>query len=170
MSHALERPSGPYQPCPTLGHLRHGPGAFPGRVREGRLEARRHHLDTSRHEDTTWTPLGSTFFPAEQPLRQGHPRRTEGLSERTATRPSRRSLAAALAAEKRWARAALGAIGDAVLTIDLRGTVTYMNRVAETLTGWSQRQAIGAPLSRVFPLVDGTVVIVLVVPSALGLR
>ncbi|WP_281380756.1 diguanylate cyclase domain-containing protein [Halomonas fontilapidosi] len=39
--------------------------------------------------------------------------------------------------------------------IDLRGTVTYMNRVAETLTGWSQREAIGAPVSRVFPLVDG---------------
>ncbi|WFM70676.1 diguanylate cyclase [Halomonas sp. CKK8] len=106
-------------------------------------------------EGTAWTPLGSAAFPAEQPLRQGHPPRTEVLPERTATRTSRRCLAAALEAEKRWARAALGAIGDAVLTIDLRGTVTYMNRVAETLTGWSQREAIGAPLSRVFPLVDG---------------
>lgn len=99
--------------------------------------------DDSMIEGTTWTPLGSTPFPAKQPLRQGHPPRTGGLPERTATRTSRRYLAAALAAEKRWARAALGAIGDAVLTIDLRGTVTYMNRVAETLTGWSQRHAIG---------------------------
>ncbi|MEQ6890083.1 diguanylate cyclase [Halomonas sp. CS7] len=111
--------------------------------------------DDSLLEGTIWTPLGSASFPAEQPLRQGHPPRTEALPERTATRTSRRCLAAALEAEKQWARAALGAIGDAVLTIDLRGTVTYMNRVAETLTGWSQREAIGAPLSRVFPLVDG---------------
>lgn len=106
-------------------------------------------------QDTAWAPLDAASFPAEQPLRQGHPPRTEVLPERTATRTTRRCLAAALEAEKRWARVALGAIGDAVLTIDLRGTVTYMNRVAETLTGWSQREAIGAPLSRVFPLVDG---------------
>ncbi|MGM0536128.1 MAG: diguanylate cyclase domain-containing protein [Pseudomonadota bacterium] len=55
----------------------------------------------------------------------------------------------------RWAMVALDTIGDAVLTIDLRGTVTYMNQVAEALTGWSQPEAIGTPLSRVLPLVDG---------------
>ncbi|MDW7745735.1 diguanylate cyclase domain-containing protein [Halomonas sp.] len=111
--------------------------------------------DDSILQGTAWTPLDSAAFPAEQPLRQGRTPRTEYLSERTATRTSRRCLAAALEAEKRWARVALDAIGDAVLTIDLRGTVTYMNRVAETLTGWSQPEAIGAPLSRVLPLVDG---------------
>ncbi|MDN3525887.1 diguanylate cyclase [Halomonas sabkhae] len=62
---------------------------------------------------------------------------------------------ASFPAEQRWARAALDAISDAVLIIDLRGTVTYMNREAETLTGWSLREATGAPVSRVLPLVDG---------------
>ncbi|MGR4069495.1 diguanylate cyclase [Halomonas sp. LR3S48] len=64
-------------------------------------------------------------------------------------------MAAALDAEGAWARVALNAIGDAILTIDLHGTVTYMNRVAESLTGWSETEAIGKPLSRVFPRVDG---------------
>ncbi|MCL7939735.1 diguanylate cyclase [Halomonas sp. ATCH28] len=106
-------------------------------------------------QDTAWTPRNSTSFPVEQPLRQGHTARTGYLPERTATNASGRDLAAALDAEKAWARVALDTISDAVLTIDLQGTVTYMNRAAETLTGWSQPEAIGAPLSRVFPLVDG---------------
>lgn len=111
--------------------------------------------DDSMLQGTAWTPLDSASFPAEQPVRQGHTPKTEYLPERTATNVPGRGLSAALDAEKRWAQVALDAIGDAVLTIDLRGTVTYMNRVAETLTGWSQPEAIGAPLSRVFPLVDG---------------
>ncbi|WP_204758425.1 diguanylate cyclase domain-containing protein [Halomonas urmiana] len=111
--------------------------------------------DDSMLQGTAWAPLDSAPFPAEQPLRRGHTPRTEVLPERTATHASRRGLTAALDAEKRWARGVLDAIGDAVLTIDLRGTVTYMNRVAETLTGCSQPEAIGKPLSRVLPLVDG---------------
>ncbi|MDR5893592.1 diguanylate cyclase [Halomonas mongoliensis] len=57
--------------------------------------------------------------------------------------------------ERAWARVALDAVTDAVLTIDLQGMITYMNRMAETLTGWSGPEAIGHPLSRVLPVVDG---------------
>lgn len=106
-------------------------------------------------QGTPWTPFPSTPLRAEPPVRQVHTSRVEDLSERQATNAARRDVAAALDAEKAWARVALDAIGDAVLTIDLHGTVTYMNRVAETLTGWSEPEAIGKPLSRVFHLVDG---------------
>jgi diguanylate cyclase (GGDEF)-like protein/PAS domain S-box-containing protein len=95
-------------------------------------------------QSTAWTPQPSAFLRAE-PVWQGH----------TQANALRRAASAALDAEKAWARAALNAIGDAVMTIDLHGTVTYMNQVAETLTGWSEPEALGKPLSRVFPLVDG---------------
>ncbi|MBE0489324.1 MAG: diguanylate cyclase [Halomonas sp.] len=77
------------------------------------------------------------------------------------TKASRRDVAVArhsdavpVNIEKPWARVALDAVVDAVLTVDLQGTIIYMNRVAETLTGWSELEAIGKPLSRVLKLVD----------------
>jgi PAS domain S-box-containing protein len=105
-----------------------------------------------------WTPLPVAALPAEQPLRQGLHPTGDATSERKATTATRRDVAAAVApeTERAWARVALDAICDGVLTIDLQGRITHMNRVAETLTGWSPPEAIGKPLSRVFPLVDGT--------------
>ncbi len=46
----------------------------------------------------------------------------------------------------------LRSIGDAVVATDLRGCVTFMNPVAETLTGWKQDEASGKPLHDVFPI------------------
>jgi PAS domain S-box-containing protein len=51
-------------------------------------------------------------------------------------------------------RVTLGSIGDAVITTDLEGRVTYLNPVAESLTGWSQRDALGHPLDAVFRIVN----------------
>jgi PAS domain S-box-containing protein len=51
-------------------------------------------------------------------------------------------------------RATLASIGDAVITTDIKGRVTYLNDVAASLTGWTQRDAIGQPLRAVFMLRD----------------
>jgi PAS domain S-box-containing protein len=51
-------------------------------------------------------------------------------------------------------RVTLRSIGDAVITTDIAGHVTYLNAVAETLTGWTQREATGQPLDRVFRIVN----------------
>ena len=53
-------------------------------------------------------------------------------------------------------RVALRSIGDAVITTDTGGFISYMNGVAESLTGWSLADAAGRPLDTVvsaFPLV-----------------
>jgi len=50
-------------------------------------------------------------------------------------------------------RVTLGSIGDAVITTDTDGAVTYLNAVAESLTGWSQAEARGLPLERVFQII-----------------
>jgi PAS domain S-box-containing protein len=56
----------------------------------------------------------------------------------------------ALAAEKERLAVTLRSIADGIVTTDLDGTVLSINRVAETLTGWTQQQAAGQPLSTVF--------------------
>ncbi len=48
----------------------------------------------------------------------------------------------------------LNAIGEAVLSTDQSGHVTYLNPIAETLTGWSAREAAGRPLCEVLHIVD----------------
>jgi PAS domain S-box-containing protein len=50
----------------------------------------------------------------------------------------------------------LASIGDAVLVADREGRVTFMNRVAEALTGWRAETASGHAESDVLPLVDET--------------
>ena len=51
-------------------------------------------------------------------------------------------------------RVTLGSIGDAVITTDTDGHVTYMNRVAESLTMWTRAEAIGRPLTTVLPIIN----------------
>src|ERR1700730_8000691 len=61
-----------------------------------------------------------------------------------------------LFAEKERAQVTLNSIGDAVLSTDISGNVTYLNVVAEHMTGWSREEALGHPLQDVFQIVDGT--------------
>jgi diguanylate cyclase (GGDEF)-like protein/PAS domain S-box-containing protein len=58
--------------------------------------------------------------------------------------------------EKDRAQVTLNSIGDAVLSTDILGNVAYLNVVAEHMTGWSKKEAVGHPLSDVFQIVDGT--------------
>lgn len=51
-------------------------------------------------------------------------------------------------------RVILASIGDAVITTDLFGRITFMNPIAERLTGWPQDEAIGQPLEQVFRIVN----------------
>jgi PAS domain S-box-containing protein len=51
-------------------------------------------------------------------------------------------------------RVTLGSIGDGVITTDVEGRVTYLNSVAESLTGWKQQDALGHPLETVFRIVN----------------
>jgi PAS domain S-box-containing protein len=51
-------------------------------------------------------------------------------------------------------RVTLASIGDAVITTDVQGNVTYLNVVAESLTGWTLAEARGRPLGDVFGIVN----------------
>ncbi len=47
----------------------------------------------------------------------------------------------------------LKCIADAVIVTDTNGTITYINPIAETLTGWHQEEAVGRPLSDVYHVI-----------------
>jgi len=51
-------------------------------------------------------------------------------------------------------RVTLASIGDAVITTDTEGRVTFLNPVAESLTGWTQDEAAGVSLENVFRIVN----------------
>lgn len=53
-----------------------------------------------------------------------------------------------------WCRVTLASIGDAVITADINGGVTFLNPVAQSLTGWTLEEAAGQPLNRVFRIIN----------------
>jgi PAS domain S-box-containing protein len=59
----------------------------------------------------------------------------------------------ALHEQRDWLLVTLSSIGDAVITTDCEGRVTFLNPVAESLTGWTQ-EAVGQPLASVIGLLN----------------
>lgn len=58
--------------------------------------------------------------------------------------------------EKEFAQITLASIGDALITTDEHGIVTYLNPVAERLTGWTLQSAAGRESWEVFRIVSET--------------
>ncbi len=94
-----------------------------------------------------WARLNAATMGDGRQVR-GHVQTVEDISERKAAED-------ALFEEKERAQVTLNSIGDAVLTTNLAGDVTYLNQVAEQMTGWSREEAVGRQLSEVFRIVDG---------------
>ena len=51
-------------------------------------------------------------------------------------------------------RVTLQSIGDGVITTDYTQRINYINEVAESLTGWSHKDALGQPLEKVFNIIN----------------
>lgn len=67
---------------------------------------------------------------------------------------ARRRAEEALRKQSDWLRVTLSSIGDAVISTDIEGRVTFMNRVAESLTGWSEAEALGHSLTDIFQILN----------------
>ena len=76
-----------------------------------------------------------------------------GALERRKAQTLLRSSEEELAAEKERLLVTLRSIGDGVITTDTGGKVVLLNTVAEALTGWSEQEALGRPLSDVFQII-----------------
>jgi PAS domain S-box-containing protein len=68
----------------------------------------------------------------------------------------RHAMEDALFVEKERALVTLSSIGEAVVSTDVEGNITFLNVVAQQLTGWSWQDAAGRPMAEVIRIVDGT--------------
>ncbi len=66
----------------------------------------------------------------------------------------RKSIEESLAAEKERLAVTLRSIGDGVITAGTDGIIVLINKVAESLTGWTQEEAVGSPLHEVFNIIS----------------
>ena len=57
-----------------------------------------------------------------------------------------------LKASEQWLATTLRSISDAVMTTDTQGRVTFMNPVAQVLTGWGLQEAIGRPVTEILQM------------------
>jgi PAS domain S-box-containing protein len=80
--------------------------------------------------------------------------RTVALQNAKSILQARHQAEEALRKQSEWLRITLASIGDGVISADAMGRVTFMNGVAEELTGWPHAEAIGRPLSDVFHIVN----------------
>ncbi len=56
--------------------------------------------------------------------------------------------------QREWFEVTLASIGDAVITTDVQARVTFLNPIAETMTGWALKDALGKPLADVFKIIN----------------
>jgi PAS domain S-box-containing protein len=87
------------------------------------------------------------------PIRDGAGR-IVGASKIARDITERKRAEAALAAQREWFRVTLSSIGDAVIASDAEGRVTFLNGMAEKLTGWTAADAAGQRLEDVFRIVN----------------
>jgi PAS domain S-box-containing protein len=59
-----------------------------------------------------------------------------------------------LAEQREFFRVTLASIGDAVITTDTEGRITFLNPVAEAMTGWKSGDVIGQPVEKVFNIIN----------------
>jgi len=55
---------------------------------------------------------------------------------------------------QQWLTTTLKSIGDAVIATDINGCVIFMNPIAESLTGWKQKEASGKHLKKIFNIIN----------------
>jgi PAS domain S-box-containing protein len=94
-----------------------------------------------------WLAAACDVVPGEAPG-------TDRVAGLTLDITERKQTEQALAEQREQFRVTLSSIGDAVITCDRAGRITFMNPVAEALTGWRSSEAVGKPLDHVFRIIN----------------
>ncbi|MGZ6317401.1 MAG: PAS domain-containing protein, partial [Anaerolineales bacterium] len=66
----------------------------------------------------------------------------------------RNRLEKQLRESRQWLSTVLNSIGDGVLAVDEQARITFINPIAEALTGWQASEAVTKPLYQVFSIID----------------
>jgi PAS domain S-box-containing protein len=114
-----------------------------------------------------WANVVITAMRDESGTLKGYAKVTRDLTERREAEENAKRLLAEEAARKtaeeyaneielqrEQLRVTLSSIGDAVIVTDADGCLTFLNPVAEQLTGWPLEEAMGKPLEQVFRIIN----------------
>jgi PAS domain S-box-containing protein len=74
--------------------------------------------------------------------------------ELIATKEALERKSAELAEQREFFRVTLASIGDAVITTDTDARITFLNPVAEAMTGWKLPDAVGQPVEKIFKIIN----------------
>ena len=105
-------------------------------------------------QSVVWTRVNAAAMRHGTKL-YGYVQTVEDVTERKSEDVLLQDAQERLFEEKERAQVTLNSIGDGVLTTDPHGNITYLNRVAEEMTGWPWQDAAGRPLAEVFGVIDG---------------
>jgi diguanylate cyclase (GGDEF)-like protein/PAS domain S-box-containing protein len=78
------------------------------------------------------------------------------ITQQTRAAIERTTMEAALFVERERAHVTLNSIGDAVVCVDISGNITFLNQMAEIMTGWPLQKAAGRPMADVLLMLDST--------------
>ena len=76
------------------------------------------------------------------------------VADRVALTIDRKQAEEELRESREWLRVTLTSIGDAVMTADTHGRITFLNPVAAALTGWKAEEAQGRPIQSIFHIIN----------------
>jgi len=79
---------------------------------------------------------------------------TRGLMRALRYAVERKFMEEALFVEKERAQVTLNCIGDAVACTDSQGNISFLNIVAEKMTGWTWQEANGRPMAQVLQILN----------------
>lgn len=108
-----------------------------------------------KDKSVIWTRLNAAMIRTNDSNKsQGYVQIVENIHERKTIEKILRISEEIVYEQQERAQVTLNSIGDGVLTINLAGSVTYLNRVAEMMTGWSLNDSLGSPVEDVFTLIE----------------
>jgi PAS domain S-box-containing protein len=122
---------------------------FLARIRRG--ERINHYITVRRRKDGQPLDIAVTVSPIKDPAGHiiGASKVARDITEQ------QRAVERLRLAEERF-RVTLSSIGDGVIATDVQGRISFMNPMAEELTGWTEAQALGKPLNVVFQIINET--------------
>ena len=102
------------------------------------------------------TLLGTVSLLVVRGGRLGSPGLIETFVNQASVAIERRRMGEQLLEREKQLIVTLESIGEGVITVDIMGKIRLLNPAAEAITGWSNHEASGQPLVKVFSVLDPT--------------
>jgi len=120
---------------------------------------------TSNFEETKWKLSTSTkilgkelnieaYYLEDKPFLKEEENLIDDLGKRLKIIIEQKEAKQKLKESEEWLSTTLKSIGDGVITIDTNGNITFLNPVAESLSGWKQEDVIGHHINEIFIVIN----------------